>query len=696
MYPINCFCTNKTQARFWKNYAEQELKAQNKTNVEQIFGRCLLQCLNVELWTFYLDYLRKHKSPEDLGRAYELSRNTVGLDISSSSIWIDSITFMKDLKTADQNQKTQQIQLLRQIYQEALQIPMHNLDKIWKDYESFENEVNPAMAKNFLGEMAPKQKSAMNKYKERKNIRENMGGVGGLLLNMLATPPTGSEKERVQKQIWKDLIELEKRNTQRLSTQEVKRRVMFTYQQCLLCFRHHVDIWYEGAMYLSSLGYNEEASAFFQSGCTALLPPKKTDVVTPKEEGSILLHLAYAEYLETKKKFEEADKIFEDLLKVRDEPLVYIQYLRYTRRTKGIDAAREIFIRAKKAANCTYHVWVASAMLEHLSNDQTKVATGVFKLGLNQPFGKEPGFILQYLSFLEQLNDKNNTRVLFETILNEMPKEKSVEIWNKFLQFEYSLYDLNSIEKVEERKEQAFPQGHDLLGVSTTVHPVVDSSVPKTADPTSGLVNLINRIKFLDLWPCNTKEMELLNLKAQESEILPAEDESHRRYGKAFYRVDYTKQITFTNTRQQSHIEKSSAPAAQTFSLPQNLNKYRECLTQKRIFLPDFRQMNEYKVVPSNPSASYSTTYVNIVDEYQMPSAVLNVLRKMPVHNLPIPNSEYVLESLNKPLPLRPLDDKRGRDEYEDVQEDEEIDEENIGAAGSYEDIYTKRRRQRK
>lgn len=31
------------------------------------------------------------------------------------------------------------------------------------------------------------------------------------------------------------------------------KRVMFAYEQCLLCLSHHPDVWYEAALYLENI-----------------------------------------------------------------------------------------------------------------------------------------------------------------------------------------------------------------------------------------------------------------------------------------------------------------------------------------------------------------------------------------------------------------------------------------------------------
>jgi cleavage stimulation factor subunit 3 len=94
--------------------------------------------------------------------------------------------------------------------------------------------------------------------------------------------------------------------------------------------------------------------------------------------------------------------------------------------------------------------------MEWYVNDNAKVARKVFELGLKQ-YINEPAYVLEYLKLLEHLNDKNNMRVLFERVLASLPSEKAQEIWNKFLEFEYNFGDSESIEKVNQRRNEIYP-----------------------------------------------------------------------------------------------------------------------------------------------------------------------------------------------------------------------------------------------
>ncbi|RCH78818.1 mRNA 3'-end-processing protein rna14, partial [Rhizopus stolonifer] len=134
--------------------------------------------------------------------------------------------------------------------------------------------------------------------------------------------------------------------------------------------------------------------------------------------------------------------------------LVWINYMRFARRTDGIKSARALFSKARKATNCTYHVYVADALMEYHNSKDATIAGKVFSLG-QKSFADHPDFVCQYLDFLIQMNDDNNTRALFERTLATMPAEKAGPIWLKFLDYENKYGDLASVQSVEKRRIEA-------------------------------------------------------------------------------------------------------------------------------------------------------------------------------------------------------------------------------------------------
>ena len=80
-------------------------------------------------------------------------------------------------------------------------------------------------------------------------------------------------------------------------------------------------------------------------------------------------------------------------------------------------------------------------------------------------------------------------RVLFERALTSeaLTPEQTVEIWNKFLEFETNVGDLPGIKKVEKRRSQAFDLADTLKSCPTA--------------------RLIDRYRFNDLFPCSRDEL---------------------------------------------------------------------------------------------------------------------------------------------------------------------------------------------
>lgn len=89
-----------------------------------------------------------------------------------------------------------------------------------------------------------------------------------------------------------------------------------------------------------------------------------------------------------------------------------------------------------------------------------------------------------------KFTEDNNTRVLFERVLSSgsLDAEKSVDIWNRFLEFESNIGDLTSIVKVEKRRCAVLQGIKEFEGKETA--------------------QLVDRYKFLDLYPCSNAELK--------------------------------------------------------------------------------------------------------------------------------------------------------------------------------------------
>lgn len=131
--------------------------------------------------------------------------------------------------------------------------------------------------------------------------------------------------------------------------------------------------------------------------------------------------------------------------------------MKFARRAEGIKSARGIFKKAREDVRSRYHIFVAAALMEYYCSKDKEIAFRIFELGLKR-FGGSPEYVMCYIDYLSHLNEDNNTRVLFERVLSSggLSPHKSVEVWNRFLEFESNIGDLSSIVKVERRRSAVF------------------------------------------------------------------------------------------------------------------------------------------------------------------------------------------------------------------------------------------------
>ncbi|XP_021733243.1 cleavage stimulation factor subunit 77-like isoform X3 [Chenopodium quinoa] len=490
-----------TAAKFWKQYVEAQMAVNNDDATKQIFSRCLMICPQVPLWRCYIRFIKKvnekkgFDGQEETRKAFDYMLNCVGADVASGPVWLEYINFLKSLPARSAQDETHRMTAVRKAYQKAIITPTHNVEQLWKEYENFENSVSRVLAKGLISEFQPKFNSARAVYRERKKY------VDEIDWNMLAVPPTGSCKEEQQWMTWKKLLAFEKGNPQRIDSVSSNKRFVFAYEQCLMYLYHYPDIWYDYASWHAKSGSVDSAIKVYQRALKAL-------------PGSEMLKYAYAELEESRGAVQPAKKIYESLLGdgVNATALSHIQFIRFLRRSEGVEAARKYFLDARKSPKCTYHVYVAYAMMSFCLDKDPKVAHNIFEAGLKR-FMHEPGYILEYADFLSRLNDDRNIRALFERALNSLPPEESVEVWKRFAQFEQTYGDLASMLKVEQRRKEALWRTSDDGGVAQE----------------GSLQEVISRYSFMDLWPCSSKDLDNLarqawltmnmNRKAEKSNV---------------------------------------------------------------------------------------------------------------------------------------------------------------------------------
>lgn len=131
-----------------------ELQSDDFYRVEQIFNRSLLSIPNVQLWSIYLDYVRRRNNlitdttgnaRQVVSQAYDFVLQNIGIDKDSGQIWQDYIDFLRSgpgIVGGTGWQDQQKMDLLRKAYQKAICVPTQAVNALWKEYDQFEMGLN--------------------------------------------------------------------------------------------------------------------------------------------------------------------------------------------------------------------------------------------------------------------------------------------------------------------------------------------------------------------------------------------------------------------------------------------------------------------------------------------------------------------------------------------------------------------------
>lgn len=131
-----------------------ELQLDNFLAVEAIFNKALLTVPSVQLWSVYLNYIRRRNDLTNditgiarttVSQAYDFVLGTVGIDKDSGKIWQEYIQFIRSAPGqigGNSWQDQQKMDLMRKAYQRAICVPMSSVNILWKEYDQFEMSLN--------------------------------------------------------------------------------------------------------------------------------------------------------------------------------------------------------------------------------------------------------------------------------------------------------------------------------------------------------------------------------------------------------------------------------------------------------------------------------------------------------------------------------------------------------------------------
>ncbi|KAK3384974.1 hypothetical protein B0H63DRAFT_395673 [Podospora didyma] len=308
-------------ADVWSGYLEMEMGFSNFPEAERIFGKCLLGTPNVNLWTKYLDYIRRRNDLNDssgqarqtVTQAYEFVIDNIGLDKDSGKIWSDYIQFIKfgpGTVGGSQWQDQQKMDQLRRAYQRAICIPMANVNTLWKEYDQFEMGLNKLTGRKYLAEKSPSYMSAKSANTALDNITRGLKRT-----NLPTLPPIpgfdGDQDYFEQVDIWKRWIAWEKSDPLDLKDDKdqpglYKRRVLYAYNQALMALRFWPEMWVDAAQWCFDNNVTTSENKTTRDGNTNGLEFLTRGIEANPE--SVLLAFKHADQIESTYPVEENDE----------------------------------------------------------------------------------------------------------------------------------------------------------------------------------------------------------------------------------------------------------------------------------------------------------------------------------------------------------------------------------------------------
>lgn len=476
-----------TSAEMWISYITMEVDHSEFQNAEQLFSRCLTEVLKVNLWEVYLRYIRRANAEKDSAQdaretiqsAYEFALEHIGNDIDSEKIWLDYLTFLQSLPKGESHEQQQLMDLTRKTYRRALCIPLRNIETIWQGYNNFEKGLNKNTARKFIADRSATYMSARSAARELQNIIQDLDR------STLPSPRTGSLNEASQSEIWANWIQWELKNPLEASEDIVQQRVLYAYRQALMTLRFFPDWWFKAANFChKKLGNIDEAIKLLNEGTAAnadsfLLCLKSADVYGAQHQTKELKECFHnllntlkdkrAKLVGSEKDRSVSDEqtpenTIEASAQTAPEVAVLNRYITYAytellkaiKRVDGIKEARKVFSEARKLDYCTFHMYVASAMMEYYNSRESGIASKIFEIGLKR-YSIDAEYIKEYFDFLILIDDEPNARALFEKSVVKMPPDQQKLLFAHYLKFENKYGDFPAISKLEERYSEQFP-----------------------------------------------------------------------------------------------------------------------------------------------------------------------------------------------------------------------------------------------
>ena len=399
--------------KYWSQFAALALKGGDLEKVEQIIGSTLTELGSRHLWKFYVNFVIAKSEGDDNARetiqkAFEFALSNFGFSLDSGDIWGDYIAFLKKAEAKNEYDRGQRLTSLRRAYQQAVTSPTREMEKFWEEYQAFENAESKVTAVKFLGDYQPKFAQMLKVKAKRASLWAKLDD------DALAVPPASASAVFGA---WEKLVDFEMSNPEQVSYVELEMRVRLVFKQSLGPAMRCPDMWFKFASYEQAIGDEASARAIFERAGSTI----------PESD---LMGLVWAEFEEECGHVDKAKTVYDGLLERGSAPAVLIQCLRFTRRTRGVAAAREFF--AKYRSSSSKEVFVAAALLEYEANGDKTCAINVFEMGMRK-YERNADYVLEYVALLKRCGSADDVRAIFERSVRSGAGEA---IWRAYVAFE--------------------------------------------------------------------------------------------------------------------------------------------------------------------------------------------------------------------------------------------------------------------
>ncbi|KAJ9632804.1 mRNA 3'-end-processing protein rna14 [Knufia peltigerae] len=295
-------------AEQWCAYVKWEEEHDRLRAMETLFNRSLLEVLDVQLWTLYINYIRRRNSMQsgDVTRSYNIinesfsfALKTIGMDMSSGPLWQDYITFLKSGPGTIGGtgwQDAAKVDTLREAYQKAIAVPTAATTVLWKEYDAFETGLSKINGRKYLQEKSPVYMTARTAYTQLQNLTKDLKRTSRPRL-----PPAagydGHAEYLHQVHVWKQWVQWEKEDNLVIKDEDLalyKNRILFTFKQALMALQFWPEMWYDAVEFCFSNGLENDGIKLLNQGIAAnvespLLAFKLADRVessTQNDEGA--------------------------------------------------------------------------------------------------------------------------------------------------------------------------------------------------------------------------------------------------------------------------------------------------------------------------------------------------------------------------------------------------------------------------